>query len=29
MPAALLLGYAYPTLAEIEAGVRLIAQAVR
>jgi GntR family transcriptional regulator/MocR family aminotransferase len=29
MPAALLLGYAYPTVAEIQAGVRLIAQALR
>jgi GntR family transcriptional regulator / MocR family aminotransferase len=28
-PAALLLGYAFPTVAEIRAGVRLIAQAVR
>jgi GntR family transcriptional regulator / MocR family aminotransferase len=28
-PAALLLGYAYPTVTEIQAGVRLIAQALR
>src|SRR5262249_42222275 len=29
IPPALLLGYAYPTVAELQAGVKLIAQAVR
>jgi DNA-binding transcriptional MocR family regulator len=29
MPAALLLGYAFPTPAEIRAGLKVIAQAIR